>query len=90
VDPTVGLLWAFHVHADDEDVLRAQIDQKHVDELDPAIGADALDRGLDNNVDLMRCALDLQNLVFDTCNNSGHDNNVPVCHGVLDVGQHVD
>jgi hypothetical protein len=23
VDPTVGLLWAFHVHVDDEDVLHA-------------------------------------------------------------------
>ncbi len=26
VDPMVGLLWAFHVHADDEDVLCVQID----------------------------------------------------------------
>jgi hypothetical protein len=33
VDPTVGLLWAFHIHADDEDVLRVQIDREWVGEL---------------------------------------------------------
>ncbi|CAM6023248.1 unnamed protein product [Sphagnum balticum] len=43
VDPTVGLLWAFHVHANDEDVLHAQIDRERVGELDLAAAADALD-----------------------------------------------
>jgi hypothetical protein len=29
VDPMVGLIWAFHVHADDEDVLHVQIDVRN-------------------------------------------------------------
>ncbi len=57
VDPAVGLLWALHVHVDDEDVLRTQIDRKCVGKLDPAIAADALGRSLDDNADQLRAPL---------------------------------
>ncbi|CAM6009759.1 unnamed protein product [Sphagnum balticum] len=86
VDPTVGLLWAFHVHANDEDVLRAQIDQERVGKLDPAVATDVLGRSLDGNVDLMRRTPNQQNLVFDTRDNAGHDTDMPACHGVFTVG----
>ncbi len=86
VDPTVGLLWAFHVHADDEDVLRAQIDRERVSELDPVAVVDAFDQSLDDNVNLMRHTPNPQNLVFGTRNNVGHDTGMPACHGVFAVG----
>ncbi len=90
VDPTVGLLWAFHVHADDEDVLHAQIDWERVGELDPTVVVDALGRSLDDNVNLMWRTPDPQNLVFGTCDNAGHDTGMPAYHGVFVVGWHAD
>jgi hypothetical protein len=89
VEPTVGLLWAFHVHVDDEDVMRAQIDREHVDELDPATAVDVFGRSLDNNVNLMWRTLDPQNLLFGTRDNAGHDIGMPACHGVFAVDSHV-
>jgi hypothetical protein len=88
VDPTIGLFWAFQVHANDEDVLHAQIDHKRVGELDRTTSVDALGRGLDDNVNLIRCAPDPQNLVFSTRNNASHDTNMPACHGVIAISQH--
>jgi hypothetical protein len=85
VDLMVGLLWAFHVHADDEDIMRVQIDRECVGELDLAAAIDALDRSLDNNVDLMWRTTDPQNLVFGTHDNVGHDTGVLACHGVFTV-----
>ncbi|CAM6024321.1 unnamed protein product [Sphagnum balticum] len=86
VDPTVGLLWAFHVHADDEDILHVQIDRECVGELDPATAADALGSSLDDNVDLMWRTTNPQNLVFGTRDNVGQDTGMPACHGVFTVG----
>ncbi len=90
VDPTVSLLWAFHIHADDEDVLCVQIDQQCVSELDPIVVVDVLGRGLDDNVDLMRHTLDSHNLVFGMRDNAGHNTGVSTYHGVLVVGRHAD
>ncbi len=86
----VGLLWAFHVHADDEDVMRAQMDREHVSELDPTVVVDALGRSLDDNVNLMRRTPNLQNLMLNTRDNAGHDIGMPAYHGVFTVDQHVD
>jgi hypothetical protein len=88
--PTIGLLWAFHVHVDDEDVLREQIDRERVGKLDPTTAVDALNPGLDNNVDLMRCTPNPHNLVLDTRDNADHDTNVPTYHGFFTVSRHVD
>ncbi|CAN5964737.1 unnamed protein product [Sphagnum jensenii] len=88
VDPTVSLFRAFHVHANDEDVLRTQIDRERVGELDLAITVDVLDQGLDDNVDLMRHTPDPQNLVLSTRDNASHDIGVMACHGVLVVNRH--
>jgi len=88
VDPTVSLFRAFHVHANDEDVLRTQIDRERVGELDLAVTVDVLDQGLDDNVDLMRHTPDPQNLVLSTHDNAGHDIGVMACHGVLVVNRH--
>ncbi len=90
MDQAVGLFWAFHVHADDEDFLRAQIDREHVGELDLAIATNAFDQGLDDNVDLMRHTPDPQNLVLGTHDNASHDIGMPAYHGVLTVSRHAD
>jgi len=90
VDPTVGLLWAFHVPVDDEDVLHAQINRERVGELDPTAVTNALGRGLDHNVDLMWCTQNPQNLVLGTHDNASYNTNMPTCHGVFTVDQHVD
>ncbi|CAM6029421.1 unnamed protein product [Sphagnum balticum] len=60
--------------------------RERVGELDPTVAIDALGRGLDENVDLMQRTRNLQNLMFDTRNNAGHDTSVPAYHGVFVVG----
>ncbi len=86
--PSVGFLRALDVHIDDEVVLRAQEDGERVDLLDPDIVVDGLDSRLDNNVDLMRCALDSQHVVVGTHDEAGDDASMTACHSVLAVCRH--
>ncbi len=88
--PTVGFLRALHVHLDDEVVLRLQQDGKCVDLLNPDTIVDGLDGHLDNNVDLMRCAPDLQHVVGCTHNEAGDNTSMTTCHSVLAVCRHTD
>ncbi len=88
--PAVGFLRALHVHLDDEVVLRTQEDGEHVDLLDPDTVVDGLDCRLQNNVDLMRCALDSQHVVVGTCDKAVDDANMTACHSVFVICRHAD
>ncbi len=90
MSPMVGFLRALHVHLNDEVVLCLQENEEHVDLLDPDTVVDGLDGRLDNNVDLMRCALDSQHVVVCTCDEAGDDASMTACHSVLAVRRHTD
>ncbi|CAK9867349.1 unnamed protein product [Sphagnum jensenii] len=88
--PTVGFLWALHVHLNDEVVMRPQEDGERVDLLDLDIVVNGLDGRLDNNVDLMWCALNSQHIVVCTCDEAGDDAGMTTCYSVLTVRRHTD
>jgi len=90
VHPTIHLLWALDVHGDDQVVVHAQVDRERVGLLDLDAVVDALGYRLDHNVNLMRCAPNVQHIVVGTINEAGDDASMMAHHGVLALRQHAD
>jgi hypothetical protein len=83
VHPSIRLLGALDIHADDRVVLHAQVHKIFVGELDPDAIVDALDYRLDDNIDLMWCALDAQHLVLGARDDAGDHASMTTYHGVF-------
>jgi len=88
VRPTICLLWALNVHGDDQVVLCAEVDRECVGLLDPNAIVDALNCGLDHNVDLMRCTPDAQHVIVGAIDEAGDDVSLMARDGVLVVRRH--
>jgi hypothetical protein len=88
--PLIGFFWAFDVHGNYKIVLWPHKYRQIICKFDPRVAQDWVGWSLDNNIDLMWHALNVEHLVRSGSNHAHDELRVTTIHCVLSIGRHFD